>query len=257
MAVMDEFRKEREEALRNSTLKEKISYYWYYYKWHAFIIGFAFVSVVSIIYNAITAKDIVLYAIFPNSTTLAEDNGAAYVQTFADHIQLDTDKYEIYIDRSLYLSDLSSYNEDTYAAVQKIATYVAAGEIDLMISDPDIFNYYMYLDYLADLRNILTEEQLARYADRLYYMDYTIYEEKQAAVDANGVYTIVYPDPTKPEEMANPIPVGIVMDDADPAFFETYKFVGKASPVISVIANTEQFENVQSYIDYIMLGLPE
>ena len=33
MAVMDEFKEERE-ALKNGTPKQKLAYFWYYYKWH-------------------------------------------------------------------------------------------------------------------------------------------------------------------------------------------------------------------------------
>ena len=46
MAVMDEFKEERE-ALRNGTPKEKLSYFWYYYKWHT-LIG-AFVILIAIV----------------------------------------------------------------------------------------------------------------------------------------------------------------------------------------------------------------
>ena len=33
MAVMDEFKEERE-ALKRGTPKQKLAYFWYYYKWH-------------------------------------------------------------------------------------------------------------------------------------------------------------------------------------------------------------------------------
>ena len=36
MAVMDEFKEERE-ALKNGTPRQKLAYFWYYYKWHVII----------------------------------------------------------------------------------------------------------------------------------------------------------------------------------------------------------------------------
>ena len=36
MAVMDEFKEERE-ALKRGTPKQKLAYFWYYYKWHVII----------------------------------------------------------------------------------------------------------------------------------------------------------------------------------------------------------------------------
>lgn len=255
MAVMDEFREERE-AMKDRSFKERFAYFWDYYRWHVIIIGCISVALISIIYNIVTAKDIVLYAVFPNCFVQTEDDGAAYKQTFEEHLGIDTKKYEVYIDTSMYLSDISTYNENTYAAVQKIATYVAAGEIDVMVTDIDIFNYYAYLEYLADISTILTPEQLEKYADKIYYMDYAIVEEKQAAIDANGEYTITYPDPTRPEDMKTPIPIGIYMDEADPAFSENYRFTG-GTPIYCVIANTDQIANVQSYLDYVMEGIAE
>lgn len=255
MALMDEFREERE-ALKKGPFKKKVQYFWYYYKVHVFVTAFIAFALISIIYNLITAKDIILYAVLPDCFVQAEDQGEAYKMAFTESLGYDTDKFETYIDTSMYLGDIYTYSEDTYASIQKIATYVAAGEIDVMITDPDIFNYYAYLEYLSDISTILTEEQLARYSDKFYYMDYALVEEKEAAFDANYEYTITYPDPTKPEAMKKPIPIGIYMDEADNSFHENYKF-GKGAPIFCVIANTDQIPNAQRFLDYTMNGITE
>ena len=48
MAVMDEFKEERE-ALKNGTPKQKLAYFWYYYKWHVIISLVVIILIVSFV----------------------------------------------------------------------------------------------------------------------------------------------------------------------------------------------------------------
>ena len=50
MAVMDEFKEERE-ALKRGTPKQKLAYFWYYYKWHVIISVIIIGMLVSFIYQ--------------------------------------------------------------------------------------------------------------------------------------------------------------------------------------------------------------
>ena len=68
MAVMDEFREERE-AMKNGTRKQKLEYFWCYYKWHVICTVAAIAIISSFIYEGVTRKDIALYATFLNSYT--------------------------------------------------------------------------------------------------------------------------------------------------------------------------------------------
>lgn len=51
MAVMDEFKEERE-ALKNGTPKQKLAYFWYYYKWHVIIALVVIIMIVSFVKSA-------------------------------------------------------------------------------------------------------------------------------------------------------------------------------------------------------------
>ena len=48
MAVMDEFKEERE-ALKNGTPRQKLTYFWYYYKWHVIIALVVIIMIVSFV----------------------------------------------------------------------------------------------------------------------------------------------------------------------------------------------------------------
>ena len=62
MPVMDEFKEERE-ALKHGTPKQKFAYFLDYYKWHVIValavIGFAG----SLIYQAVTCKEVVALSV--------------------------------------------------------------------------------------------------------------------------------------------------------------------------------------------------
>lgn len=253
MAVMDEFREERE-AMKHGTPKQKLEYFWLYYKWHVIIAVVAIVAISTFIYEEVTRKETALYALFLNSLVLAEDSAEAYKQCFLDTTEINSDEYEIMVDTSLYLQP-GSMDENTYTAVQKVGVYVAAGEIDLIGADPAAFEYYGYLGYLADLRKTLTPEQIERYSPYFYYIDGEVLAAKQKATDKLEEYTLAYPDPSKPEEMVDPIPVGIFLENASKDFTSNYIFSGDSSSVVGFVVNAKHVENAQAFVDYIFIGL--
>lgn len=250
MAVMDEFREERE-AMKNGTPKEKLSYFWCYYKWHVIIVVAVIAFIASFAYEALTRKDTAMYAIFLNGFTLSEEGDEEYINSYMDAAGIDPNEYETMIDTSMYLS-LDSTDENTYNFIQKISVYVAAGEIDIIATGQDLFEYYAYLDYVLDLRDVLTEEQLEAYEPYLYYVDRKVIEAKNEAADNLEAYTLTYPDPTKPEEMEEPIPVGIIMNDiATEKFSANYVFASSPS-VIGFMVNGSHTENAVAFLDYVL-----
>lgn len=69
MAVMDEFKEERE-ALKRGTPKQKLAYFWYYYKWHVIISVIIIGMLVSFIYQFVNRKDTAFNAVLLNASLL-------------------------------------------------------------------------------------------------------------------------------------------------------------------------------------------
>ena len=69
MAVMDEFKEERE-ALKNGTPKQKLAYFWYYYKWHVIIALVVIIMIVSFVKQLTDRKDPAFYAVMLNASLL-------------------------------------------------------------------------------------------------------------------------------------------------------------------------------------------
>ena len=53
---MDEFKEERQ-AVLHGPLKQKISYFFHYYKWPAFIVIFVSIFIVSYVYTLVTRPE--------------------------------------------------------------------------------------------------------------------------------------------------------------------------------------------------------
>lgn len=251
MAVMDEFRKERE-AVKNGTPKEKLSYFWNYYKWHVIVSVCVIVCIASFVYQLVTKNDTGLYCVFLNNWAVSEDNTEAYLQGFADFAGIDTSDYDIILDNSLYLN-LDTYDENSYAAVQKIAVLIAASEIDVLAADQETYEYYAYMDYLIDLRTVLSEEQQAAYEPYFFYVDRKVVEAKDEANSNNEDYELPYPDPTQPQDMEDPVPVGILLDAASEEFSQSFAF-SSTQAVIGIVCNTTRSEQASAFLDYVLGG---
>ena len=79
---MDEFKEERA-ALKNGTFKQKLSYFWYYYKWHVIGITFGAILVISFVHQLVTKKETAFNAVMMNASLMTTEQ--TYMQDFADY----------------------------------------------------------------------------------------------------------------------------------------------------------------------------
>lgn len=259
MAVMDEFKEERA-ALKNGTPKEKISYFVYYYKWHVIITIAVIAIVASFIVQIVNRKENAIFVCMLNtveksadgniySSTVADDFGAA----FAEYAGIDTEEYDVYLDTSLTI-DYNSMDENTVNSSQKYVTYLAAAEMDVIVTDQDSLENYAYQEDFHDLRDILSSEQLEKYEPYFYYIDMATVRERNEYLDQpDNLFTdfeLYAPDPRNPEAMEEPIPVGIYLNNST-ALRDSFYF--KSEDVIAcVFANTKRLDTALQYLDFLM-----
>ncbi len=248
MPLMDEFREERE-AMKHKTPKEKLSYFWDYYKWHVIVSILVLIVGISLIYETVTRKDVAFYALLLNGATYSfmQDN-AENTSDFAAYAGIDENDYEILYDTTVQLGQ-GSANE--YEAAQKLMVYIAAGDLDVMVSDYSSLEKYAYKENFHDMRTFLTQEQIEKYGASFYYIDNAVVREIDAANDAMNLdYVPNYGNPTQPEKMKEPIPVGIYLPKESP-LLKDYYFHGE-DVVVSVLINTSRPEITSQYIDFLM-----
>ena len=234
MAVMDEFKEERE-ALKNGTPKQKLAYFWYYYKWHVIISVIIIGMLVSFIYQYVNRKDTVFNAVLLNASLLD---------------QMSSEQPDITFDTSIRIVE-DSMDETSVTSTQKLMVYVAANELDSMITDFDSFQKYANSSLFYDLRDILTEEQLQALEPYFYYVDRAVVLAIEAANDdLNSDYIPEYSDPLHPEEMQDPVPVGICLTGCKD-LTDNYYFRGDGI-VMGIYANAKHADTAVDLAEYLL-----
>lgn len=249
MAVMDEFKEERE-ALKHGTPKEKFTYFIDYYKWHVIIAVFVIVAGIYTIREILNKKEILLYTCLLNTIEL---DASEYNNAFMESLGVDTEKYTLFFDADTWI-DKNNIDEATMANSQKLVARLAAGELDIMITDTDSLTDYSYQGDFFTMNELLSPEQYERYKPYFYYIDLKTMEEWHAYVsDPDNLlfnYSYDFPDPRKPEDMAAPTPVGIFLDDCE-ALRSCYHF--KTDDVVfCVFANSSHTDTALQYLDYLI-----
>lgn len=249
MPLMDEFKEERE-ALKNADFKTKWNYFWDYYKLHTIIGSAILIFIVTMAYSILTTKDYAFYAAMVNSTAVVTEDITTFKEDYMTYAQIDPDEYEVQMDYSLmYKKNPKSELEKN--ASEKLLIYTSAGQIDAMVCGADSFPHQAAQGNFYDLREILTEEQLEKYEPYFCYVDQAILDARNE-VPISGELNEVYPeagDPRKPEEMENPIPVGLLVTDCT-KLTDTYYFEGDYIAV-GVVANTTHLENALKFIEFL------
>ncbi len=180
MALMDEFKEERE-SIKNKSFKEKVGYYWYYYKWRLivpiiiFIIGFNFISTI------VNRPKIILDGMFINITDFNNlEKLDLFTASFVESQELDSSKYHIaYNPNHTYISEEKKATMPEEAidpsankyAIQNVVAGLGSKSLNFVIGPADSLLEIDSNQLFADLSEILTEEQQKAYESYYIYLD--------------------------------------------------------------------------------------
>lgn len=248
MPVMDEFREERE-AIKNGTKEQKIQYFKDYYRTPLIIAIAAIIFVGSLIFTIVTNKDSAFFAVYLNG--VSNPNNQWFLEDYAEYADISTKEYELTVDTSAaFNGNYSDY--DTMYTVQKISTYTGAGQVDTILGTDESFAYYANSVLFWDLREFLTEEQVAKYEPYFYYVDQADFDDIQWVTDSGESLHPTFADPKDPSAMEQPVPVGLYVQDSQ-KLNDAYTFKDAEDGImLGVLLNTSHPENVQKFIDYLM-----
>ena len=270
-SVIEEIREQQKKAFATMTPKEKLAYFWDYYKVHTIAAIAVIAFVIAFISSYRSNKPIAFYAVLLNANTL-DDNAttaAAWNEGFMEYAGIDPEAWQVNIDTSITLS-ADGGNQYEVANRQKMMAMMHAGDIHAIVADTETFEGYARLDYFYDLSSTFSEEELAPYADLLYYTDGAAFdaetgdtlEEMEAAQEAIYNMTIDHSDPSS---MEKPVAVGIRipqtgsrLGDAgyyDYIFENDYTFQGYPSEVvIGIPLSVENPKLTLQFLDYLFEG---
>ena len=250
MAIRDEV-KEQQKKLEGKTWKDKLNYFWYYYKIHTIAVIFALFLIGIFIKDSVTAKDYAFSAILLNA--YGSDKQEAFQEDFAEYADIDTGTYNCYIDTTSTLS-YDTMSQMDLAVMQRIIAMAETGEIDVMISNEENFNQYSSSMMFIDLREVLPAAEYKKYESDFYYIDAAIFENDDEIIyDENGIpqSTDTVSDHTDPSAMEDPMPVGIYLKDSA-KLKEWACYTGiEGSPVFGFNYSSERKDVAHLFLKYL------
>ena len=243
--------KQQRKSIKNRSPKEQFSYFGEYYGIKTICLILAAVAVIAFLVTLITKKDPGFSGVFFGAEP--QPSAESYLAGFAGAAGIDLEKQEVSVQASPDIQMDQQITQDIYQSMEAFTAMVAAKTVDCFAGNTDLFLYYAYLGYAADLRTVLTPEELEQLSPYLHYIDGKLIEEQENADDGLATAFSRRSDSARPELMADPIPVAVSLSAATDAFQESYRFPEGA--VIGICAGSELPENALAFFRY-CLGLP-
>jgi hypothetical protein len=169
MSVLEEIREQQKKAWKEMSWKERLAYFWDYYK-IPFMIGVVVIAFFgTFIYQQVNRKDSAFEAAIVNADTYSIDT-VSMCEEFAQYAGIDTGKYDVTIDSTISLSD-DDTTQMSLANSEKMVVLIQNGSLDVIVADTKVFEDYAQDDVFTNLEDILPAETLEQYQDYLYYTD--------------------------------------------------------------------------------------
>ena len=246
MAVMDEFKEERAN-LKNKPLRKKIGYFWMYYKWYVIVGVIAVAAIAGTAYSIANQKADALFGVTLNG--MPTQNEEAFLNGFMEYAGIDTEEYTFNVNASLHMS--SARDKSSMSAAEFIMVYTIAGDMDFMTADPWAYTHYMYNDIFADLSTLMDEETLQALEGKILYSDAAVIREiRELQSDGKSADAVSLPNPFHPEEMKEPVPVGIDISNCE-AFTDAY-YYQNGTAYIGIISSSDRKEVAVEFIEYLL-----
>ena len=246
--------KEDYNKVKDQPTKEKLAFFWEYYKIQILCIVLAIVLLVQGVAALKNRRETVYSAALINCTLVVDESD--FLDGFYEYAGIDasTSCAAFYTDMSI----IAGRTQDNANTLQRIMAGIAIRDMDFITGNPEAFHQCAYNtgSMLMDLRNFLDAETLEHFSDRLYYIDGSIIDLLNAPigehVDPNK---LTYPDPHKPETMEDPIPVGI--DISDREIFQDVYYLEGTTIYIGFVPNSTRQELNHKLIEYLFLSPTE
>lgn len=268
-SVMEEIREVQKKAFATMSFKEKLAYFWDYYKIHTIVAIVVIVFVICFINSYRSNKPFAFYAVLLNAAATEEnrDTSVIWADEFQSYAGIDPEAYQVYFDTTITLTD-GGGSQYEMANRQKMAAMMQIGDIHAIVADTETFESYASLENFYVLTDIFSEEELAPYADLLYYTDAAAFDEETGDTleELEAAQAKVYAkviDHSDPSAMEKPVAVGIRIPKtgnklADAGYYtyldeNNYTFQGYPSEVvIGIPLSVENPKLALQFLEYLL-----
>ena len=197
-------------------LKQRLTYFWDYYKWYAIVAAVLLAAVAVYVGGLLSeAEDSVYGLMLNNCNILNQQRNEQLAQDMASEFRQELGRSEKELELTLDVSH--SYDPDNgyygnYDTLQLILNYSMGGMLDFVVADEASMLDLAYAGYFRNLKDLFPEKELEQYSGQLLYVDMAVILKENESMEAGGSD---YPDPRKPEDMEEPVPVFVDVSASD------------------------------------------
>ena len=156
--------------LRDLKGKEKLTYFWDYYKWVVILIAVGIIVAITIIHAVVNKKENALYVLAVNADPYVQEEVTETL--FADFLQeqgIDPQKEEVLLNTGIqYLGGTST--TDIYA-MQSIVTIMGSGSADVVMMPEDLYREQASLGAFVPVQYYLSSEEMEALGDRIIWVE--------------------------------------------------------------------------------------
>lgn len=189
------------QKLKGMGIKGKLEYLWAYYKFALAILVLLILVIVAVSEMIENSKHQTILNITVTGAALMED-GEKIGEELAEQFGTGNKYDDVIFDYSYTMTDVESAD---YTLVMKFTTMVSAQQIDVLITNQEIYEHYVDGEMFLDLSTLFTEEECQRYGieEGARYLDITdtAWNQNHQWVPYEPVYLTVISN-TKNQEKA-------------------------------------------------------
>jgi len=169
------------QKLKDMSFQEKTSYLWEYYRIHAAVAIAVIALIIYLIYELMTPDvKTQFYAAIINNT-INDQVWDQYVTNFEDYLNLNPKTEDVQLNYNFYLNASSDYSMNMQ---QALSTYIAAGEVDVIIAPESSFKEYAYYGFMEKISDQIPTDLYASLTDNMYMSN----TEEDAENNVYGIY---------------------------------------------------------------------
>lgn len=248
-SVNDEIR-EQQQKLKGKPFKEKWAYFWEYYKIHTLVTICVTIALISLIHTVVSQKDSALDVALVNAFLKDGLEAQQVAEDFAAYAQVDTDEYEVVIDPDLYV-DYEGQDQYSYLNMQKLTAMAAAQALDIILTNDAYIDHNISAGLFIDLHEFFTDEELAKYEDRLIYRvipdedtaEYDIVPSETGAPDTDAAdLQTAAADADDPDA----VPIGIDVRDSK------YLYSDQIESYFCIVSTAQNVDNAKLFLEYLL-----
>lgn len=197
-------------------LKQRLAYFWDYYKWYAIVAAVLLAVVAVYVGGLLSEAEDSAYGLMLNTCNmLNQQRNEQLAQDMASEFRQELGRSEKELELTLDVS--RSYDPDSgyygnYDTLQLILNYSMGGMLDFVVADEASMLDLAYAGYFRNLKDLFSEQELEQYSGQLLYVDMAVILKENESMEAGGSD---YPDPRKPEDMEEPVPVFVDVSASD------------------------------------------